>query len=71
MAETTPEPKPKMPLPGKVVRVSYGLTVNTGNFETTRFDLTAEVAPDEKWQDVMDALRVRCDRIKRRITDPA
>jgi hypothetical protein len=61
------EAQPKKKIPGKVVRVSYGLTVNTGNFENVRFDLTAEVAEDEKWPDVMDGLRSRCDRIKKRL----
>lgn len=57
---------PKKPLPGKIVQVSYGMTVNIGNYENVRFDLTAQVAPDEDWREVLEALRTRSRRIKER-----
>lgn len=59
--------QPKKPLPGKITQISYGLTVNIGNYETVRFDLTAQVAPDEDWRDVLDALKLRSRRIKKDI----
>lgn len=62
MAEETPKPKPT-----KIVQVSYGMTVNTGNYETVRFDLTAQVAPDEDWRDVLDSLRRKSRKLKERI----
>jgi hypothetical protein len=62
MADETPKPKP----PGKIVQVSYGMTVNIGNFENVRFDLTAQVAPDEDWREVLEALRIRSRRIRKR-----
>jgi hypothetical protein len=43
------------------------MTVNTGNYETVRFDLTAQVAPDEDWRDVLDSLRRKSRKLKERI----
>ncbi len=63
------EPTKKPPLPGKIVQVSYGMTVNIGNFENIRFDLTAQVALDEDWREVLEALRIRSRRIKERYQD--
>jgi hypothetical protein len=62
MAEEAPKPKPT-----KITEVSYGMTVNTGNYETVRFDLTAQVAPDEDWRDVLDSLRRKSRKLKERI----
>lgn len=59
--------QPKKPLSGKIIQISYGLIVNIGNYETVRFDLTAQVAPDEDWRDVLDALKLRSRRIKKDI----
>lgn len=58
---------PETPRPTKIVQVSYGMTVNTGNYETVRFDLTAQVAPDEDWRDVLDSLRRKSRKLKERI----
>ncbi len=41
----------------RIKRVTYGRTVNMGNYESVRLDLTADVPEDEKWQDVLDDLR--------------
>jgi hypothetical protein len=49
--------------------VSYGLTVNTGNYENVRFDLTAKVEPDEDWRDVLDSLRRKADKLKEQLLD--
>lgn len=62
MADETPKPKPT-----KITQVSYGLTVNTGNYETVRFDLTAQVAPDEDWRDVLESLRRKSRKLKESI----
>jgi len=65
MAEQPQEtPKPK---PTKITQVSYGLTVNIGNYETVRFDLTAQVAPDEDWRDVLESLRRKSRKLKERV----
>lgn len=64
MADSQETPKPK---PTKITQVSYGMTVNTGNYETVRFDLTAQVAPDEDWRDVLDSLRRKSRKLKERI----
>lgn len=64
MADNAEAPKPK---PTKITQVSYGLTVNTGNYETVRFDLTAQVAPDEDWRDVLDSLRRKSRKLKESI----
>jgi len=61
-SQETPKPKPT-----KITQVSYGMTVNTGNYETVRFDLTAQVAPDEDWRDVLDSLRRKSRKLKERI----
>jgi hypothetical protein len=64
MADPTETPKPK---PTKITQVSYGMTVNTGNYETVRFDLTASVAPDEDWRDILESLRRKSRKLKERI----
>jgi len=61
------KPTEKLPekRPGTIRRVSYGITVNIGNFETVRFELSADVDPHaERWQDVMARLRGLCDKQK-------
>ena len=57
--------------PTRIIQVSYGMTVNTGNYENTRFDLVAEVAPDEDWRDVLDALKRKAARLKSQIQSDA
>jgi hypothetical protein len=64
MADPAETPKPK---PTKITQVSYGMTVNTGNYETVRFDLTASVAPDEDWRDILESLRRKSRNLKHRI----
>ena len=53
--------------PTQITSVSFGMTVNIGNYENCRFDLTAKVAEDEDWRDVLDALKRKCSRIKDQI----
>ena len=65
------EHSPRKPRPTRITRVSYGLTVNVGNFETVRFDLTAQVADDEDWRDVLDSLKRKSARLKDQILDEA
>jgi len=65
MADQPPEaPKPK---PIKLTQISYGLTVNVGNYETVRFDLTAQVALDDDWRDVLESLRRKSRKLRERI----
>jgi len=61
---TTPKPKPLV-----ITQVSYGLTVNIGNYEAVRFDLTARVDSDTDWRDVFETLRRRSEKIRAQIQD--
>lgn len=63
----TPENTPKL-IGATITSVSYGRTVNIGNYENIRFDLTAAVGPDEDWRDVMESLRRKARKLKDRIT---
>lgn len=31
----------------KITTISYGLTINTGNYTSVRIDMTADVVPDD------------------------
>lgn len=64
MAEPAEIVKPK---PITLTEISYGMTVNVGNYETIRFDLTARVSPDEDWRDVLESLRRKSRKIRERI----
>ena len=64
---TPPSATPSQKRPGVIISVSYGATVNIGDFETIRFDLSAAVAPDERWQDVLERLRGLVDKHKVRV----
>ncbi len=55
------------PKPTVITEVSYGMTVNTGSFENVRFSLTAQVALDEDWRNVLESLRRKSRNIKTRI----
>lgn len=48
----------------KITSVSFGLSVNLGNYESAKFDLTAEVAADEDWRVVLDSLRKKSAKIR-------
>jgi uncharacterized alkaline shock family protein YloU len=50
-----------------IIQVSYGLTVNTGNYEAVRFDLVAKVETGQKWPDVFSALKKKAEKIKQLI----
>lgn len=45
----------------KVTTVSYGRTVNLGNFESARLDATAELEPGDTREDVPAQLRAWID----------
>jgi len=64
MAEEAPKPKPI-----KLTEVRYGMTVSLPNFENVRFDLTAQVGPDEDWRDVLESLRRKSRKLKERILE--
>lgn len=44
-------------MPNKITSVSYGKTINIGNYESIRIDLTASVHKMENWQDVLTHLK--------------
>lgn len=41
----------------KITSVSYGRTINMGNYESVRVDLTATVAASDDWRDVLEDLK--------------
>jgi hypothetical protein len=49
----------------KIKRVSYGRTINMGNYESVRLDLVADVPADERWQDVLDELKCEMLRLEK------
>lgn len=40
-----------------IIQVSWGKTVNIGNYENIRLDLTARVNRGQDWREVLKALR--------------
>ena len=40
-----------------ITKLAVGRTVDLGQYESIRFDITAEVRPGQAWQDVMDGLK--------------
>lgn len=61
MPEGLPEKRPL-----NISRISYGKTVNIGDFETVRLELTAEIAPDEDWREVLQRLRTTIAKMEPR-----
>jgi len=55
------------PKPVKIIEVRYGMTVSLPNFENIKFDLTAQVTPEEDWRDVLESLRRKSRKLKERI----
>lgn len=53
----------------KITSVSYGRTLNIGNYETVRLDLTAEVADDQRWIDVLNELRRKLQLLEPKIRE--
>lgn len=45
----------------KITRVTYGRTVNMGNYESLRFDLTADVGRGQTFEKVYTDLRHEAD----------
>ena len=45
----------------KIVRITLGRTVNVGNYENVRFDLTADVDPDETPEQATKLLKKEVD----------
>lgn len=48
----------------RVKQVSFGRTVNMGNYESVRFDLVADVGPGESHLDVLETLKTACWEIE-------
>ena len=51
----------------KITEVSYGMTVSLPNYENVKFHLTAKVAADDDWRDVLDVLRRRSTKIRAQV----
>jgi hypothetical protein len=63
MAQTNdPNPKPK---PIRIIQIAYGYTINIGNYENVRTELTASVDQDDDWREVLASLRRKLDNIKK------
>jgi hypothetical protein len=46
-----------------ITQVAYGRTINVGNYESVRIDLTARVTEDEEWQQVLAALKEKMRKL--------
>lgn len=55
---------PKKPL--RISQVHYGKTVNIGDYESVRLELTADVGPEEDWKEVLQRLRVTISKMEPR-----
>jgi len=53
----------------RITEISYGMTVNIGNYEAVRFDLKAEVTADDDWRDVLESLRRKSRKMRTRIIE--
>lgn len=54
----------------EITEVLLGRTVNTGNYENVRFDLTAKVRPGQAWQDVYNALAQEVADLEQQMRNP-
>lgn len=52
----------------RITKVIYGRTVMTDKFESTRFDLTAEVQPGQTWEECLEELRTKCLEVEEKIS---
>ena len=50
----------------KITKVSYGRTINMGNYESVRIDLTADVPLGEDHQDVIEELKGEMLKLEKR-----
>lgn len=50
-----------------IIQVSYGRTVNIGNYQSVRFDFVARVDNDEDWRDIYEELKSQALREEKRI----
>lgn len=55
-----------MKLNDLITSVSYGRTINMGNYESVRIDLSARVPDGEKWQDVLSELQGEMLKLEKR-----
>lgn len=61
--------QPAEPKKVNISEVSFGMSVNIGNYESVRFDLTAPVEPDQDWRETMAVLRRRSEKLRRSILE--
>lgn len=62
-----PELPAKKPL--RISQVHYGKTVNIGDYESVRLELTADVGPEEDWKEVLQRLRTTIAKIEPRFKE--
>jgi len=41
----------------KITKVNYGRTINMGNYESVRIDLTADIEEGENWREALETLK--------------
>ena len=50
----------------RITSDTYGRTINMGNYENVRFDLTARVNEGEDWRDVLEELKGEALKLEKR-----
>lgn len=65
MSDSTPAPQK----PLKITEISYGKTLNIGEFESIHLRLTADVNADEDWKEVLQRLRVTIAKLEPRLRE--
>lgn len=49
-----------------ITSVTYGRTINIGNYESVRIDLTAQVKEHDDWHDVLEQLKGEMLKLEKR-----
>lgn len=49
-----------------ITSVSYGRTINMGNYESVRIDLTASVSAVQDWREVLEDLKGEMLKLEKR-----
>lgn len=53
----------------QITEISYGITINLGNYESARVDITARVDEDDIPGNVLEDLKEFCREQEKRITN--
>ncbi len=55
----------------QIVSITWGRTINLGNYESARLDITARVNPDQDWREVLKALKFLVLKEEQRLRNPS